>query len=102
MAQPRPTAIFACNGLMAIRALRALRNAGCQVPTAMSVIGFDHIPLASAVSPALTTVAQPPSELATRSAELPISHIQHEQRERSAQRIVLETKLIVRDSCAPR
>jgi len=102
MLQPRLTAVFACNNLMASDALRALQNAGRQVPRTMSALGFDNIPLASAVSPALATVAQPTKELAARSAEPPISHVQHDQRERSAQRIVLETKLIVRDSCAPR
>lgn len=95
-----PTAIFACNDLMAIGALHALRKAGRQVPGDVSVIGFDDIPLSSMVSPALTTVAQPLSELATLSAQLLISRIQNGQEDNPAKRIVLETRLVIRDSCA--
>jgi len=97
-----PSAVFACNDVMAIGALRAIRNAGLHVPSDISIVGFDDIPLASAVSPALTTVAQPIVELATLAAKLLISRIQNNQEDRVGQRIVLDTKLVLRDSCAPR
>lgn len=97
-----PSAIFACNDVMAIGALRTLRNAGLQVPGDVSIIGFDDIPLASAVSPALTTVAQPIAELATLAAQCLISRIQNDREDEPRQRSVLETRLIVRDSCALR
>jgi LacI family transcriptional regulator len=99
--QPPPTAIFACNDLMAIGALHTLRRAGRQVPGDVSVIGFDDIPLSSVVSPALTTVAQPVSELATLSAQLLISRIQNGGGDNPAKRIVLGARLVIRDSCAP-
>ncbi|MCS7283784.1 MAG: LacI family transcriptional regulator, partial [Anaerolineae bacterium] len=50
------TAIFAQNDQMAIGAIRALREAGLQVPRDVSVIGFDDIPLASYFDPPLTTL----------------------------------------------
>lgn len=96
-----PSAVFACNDVMAIGALRAVRNAGLQVPGDVSIIGFDNISSASAVSPALTTIAQPIVELAIQAAQLLISRIQNGQEGRSGQRIVLDTELVVRDSCAP-
>ena len=53
------TAIFACNDLMAMGAIRAVQENGRRVPEDISVIGFDDMALASYVSPSLTTVRQP-------------------------------------------
>ena len=96
----RPTAIFACNDLMAIGALRAVRSAGLSVPDDISVVGYDDIPLASAMSPALTTVAQPVDELGGLSTELLLSRIEDGSMG-TAQRITLETTLVVRGSSGP-
>lgn len=54
--EEQPTAIFACNDLMALGAMRGLRKAHLSVPSDMSLIGFDDIALTSVVSPALSTV----------------------------------------------
>jgi LacI family transcriptional regulator len=94
-----PSAIFACNDMMAIGVLRAARSAGLSVPGDLSVVGFDDIPLASVVSPALTTVAQPTTELAAHSVRLLLARMQNSQEELPTQRIVLEPRLIERDSC---
>ncbi|CAA9539536.1 MAG: hypothetical protein AVDCRST_MAG05-5250 [uncultured Rubrobacteraceae bacterium] len=67
---PRPTAIFAANDLMAIGALRALREVGVAVPGEMAVVGFDDIPSAAHVHPALTTIAQFPHPLGRCAAEM--------------------------------
>lgn len=96
-----PTAVFACNDVMAIGALRALRNANLRIPDDISIVGFDDIPLASEITPALTTIAQPILEMATLSADLLISQIQEERTGDETRRTVLDTRLVVRDSCAP-
>jgi LacI family transcriptional regulator len=64
------TAIFAGNDLMAIGALRALKQAGIVVPDQVEVIGFDDIELARLLEPPLSTISQPAREMGARSAEL--------------------------------
>jgi len=95
----RPTAIFACNDLMAIGALRAIRKAGLRVPQDVSVVGYDDIPLAPAMSPALTTVAQPVEQLGSISIDLLLSRIE-DGSPREAKRVVLDTTLVIRSSTA--
>lgn len=68
--EPRPTAIFAANDVMAMGAMLALREAGLRVPQDVAVMGFDDIPMAKLVSPPLTTVAQFPEALGHRAIEL--------------------------------
>lgn len=69
-ASPRPDAVFAVNDLLAVGALLAAREAGLEVPRDLAIMGFDDIPIARLMSPALTTVAQPQRLLGTRAAEL--------------------------------
>lgn len=54
-----PTAIFSSNDDMAITAMDLFREHNIQVPTDISVIGFDNIPLSSLIRPALSTVSTP-------------------------------------------
>jgi DNA-binding LacI/PurR family transcriptional regulator len=51
-----PDALFAANDMMAIGAIMALRRAGIDVPRQIAIAGFDDIPLARLISPALTTM----------------------------------------------
>jgi LacI family transcriptional regulator len=61
--EERPTAIFACNDLMALGALCGLHEAGLSVPDDVSLVGYDDIPMASYSVPRLTTVHQSGQEL---------------------------------------
>jgi len=69
-ASPKPDAVFAVNDLLAVGALIAAREASLRVPQDIAIMGFDDIPIARLMSPALTTVAQPQRLLGTRAAEL--------------------------------
>ncbi|UVD56967.1 LacI family transcriptional regulator [Rhizobium sp. Pop5] len=60
----RPTAIFASSDQQAIGCMRAAHDLGIPVPAALSVVGFDGIPLASMTTPRLTTVKQPIQDVA--------------------------------------
>lgn len=92
------TAIFAQNDQMAIGAIRALREAGLQVPRDVSVIGFDDIPLASYFDPPLTTLRQPMTELGERAARLLIAAIR--QPNPIPERLLLPARIVERASCA--
>ncbi len=68
--QERPTALVCANDLMAIGALTYCRRAGLKVPEDVSVVGFDDLPFASLLTPALTTVRQPAREMGIQAARL--------------------------------
>jgi LacI family transcriptional regulator len=64
------TAIFAHSDLIALGAIRQLRDAGRRVPDDVSVVGYDDLPIADYVEPALTTVHQPMQEVGALAAAL--------------------------------
>lgn len=70
------TAIFACNDLMAIGAIQALKEAGLQIPADVSVMGFDGIEIGQYLSPPLTTVQQPVFSLGQEVARVLLDQIQ--------------------------
>ncbi|TKJ45273.1 LacI family transcriptional regulator [Candidatus Aerophobetes bacterium Ae_b3b] len=92
----RPTVIFASNDLMAIGAMKEIQGHGLKVPENISIIGFDDIPTASLVTPALTTIAQPKNEMGVEAMNLLIRMI--EKRGASKSKVVLDTQLMVRES----
>ena len=57
------TALFAHSDLIALGAIRQLRDAGLRVPDDVSIVGYDDLPVAEYVEPALTTVHQPMREV---------------------------------------
>ena len=67
-ADPRPTAIFACNDEMAAGALHAARARGLAVPDDLSIIGFDDSAIAAHLWPPLTTVRWPSRTMAAAAA----------------------------------
>jgi LacI family transcriptional regulator len=67
LAEP-PTAFFTSQNLLTIGGLKALRRVGLQQRIAL--IGFDDVPLADIVQPAVSVVAQDPQALGRRAAEL--------------------------------
>ncbi len=92
------SAIFAFNDQMATGAIGALQRAGLRVPHDISIVGFDDIPLAAAIYPALTTIAQPVAELGKLGVRLLLDRIAR--RDAPYQRVLLPTRLVVRESTA--
>jgi LacI family transcriptional regulator len=93
----RPSAIFASNDMMAFGVMEAARERGLRLPEDLSIVGFDDIPQASHVHPALTTIRQPLEEMGRSAANLLLKYIAHPNAE--IERIELPTRLIIRESC---
>lgn len=93
---PRPTAIFALNDLMALGALRAAAEAGCSVPKDLAVVGYDDLEIAHFTNPPLTTIAQPKKEIGARAIHLLVDRMTS--RSSPPSRLVLPPELIVRRS----
>lgn len=91
-----PSAIFACNDLMAMGVLRAAAETGHSVPKDLALVGFDDIELASYTVPALTTVVQPIEELARVSVTMLVQRV--EGFDGGPRRRLLPTSLVVRGS----
>ena len=87
-----PTAFFALNNRMTLGVLRAMRRTGESV----ALVGFDDFELADLLHPAVTVVAQDPSALGERAAQLLFDRIHGDTR--PAERVTLPTELIVRGS----
>jgi LacI family transcriptional regulator len=66
----RFNAVFTSNDMMAIGAVRALKDHGIAVPDEVEVIGFDDIEISRLVEPPLSTISQPGLEMGARSADL--------------------------------
>jgi LacI family transcriptional regulator len=96
-ATPGLTAIFACNDVMAVGALRALRESGLRVPDDVSVAGFDDIPIVRDVCPPLSTVRVPMARMGEVALRMVI-----EASHGSALRVEhLPTEVVLRASTGP-
>ena len=92
-----PTAIFACNDMMAVGAVAAIQERGLRVPQDVSVIGYDDIPLASYTNPRLTTIAQPARELGHLAVERLLERFKDQKLD--TRHDILPVQLIERHSC---
>lgn len=98
-AEDRPTAVFACNDVLAIGANQAARRCGLRVPRDLSIIGFDNTVLATIMDPPLTTIAQPIQEIGRQVVDLLVQEIKGEKALK--QRVLLMPQLVERSSCGP-
>jgi DNA-binding LacI/PurR family transcriptional regulator len=94
--RPELDAVFGANDLMALGALRALREGGRSVPGDVALVGFDDSPLAASSEPPLSSVRQPLEEMAQEMARLLLRAI--EDRTMAPRGLLLATRLIPRES----
>jgi DNA-binding LacI/PurR family transcriptional regulator len=92
------TAIFLANDIMAIGAIRAAIERGRRVPQDLSIIGFDDIPFAQYLTPALTSVRQPAFEKGARAIDLLVDYLEEGTQPSSE---TLEIELVIRKSTGP-
>jgi len=92
-----PTAVFACNDLMAMGAICAVSKRRLRMPEDVAIVGCDDIALAAFTNPSLTTVAQPKHEMGAAAVEMLVDRI--EDAHKPPTKRVLPTELVIRDSC---
>lgn len=92
----RADALVCANDVIAIGAMSALRAAGIRVPLDVSVTGFDDIPLATDVTPRLTTVTVPLARIGRDAIRLALGD------PGEPRRTTVRGELVVRDSTRPR
>jgi len=90
------SAVFVASDAVALGAYNAIREAGLTIPHDLSLVGFDDLPLSSFISPTLTTVRMPASEIAKNSCHLLMRLMKRDFPE--SRMISLPTKLIIRES----
>jgi len=90
------TAIFSGNDLMAIGAIKALKDRNIKIPDQVEIIGFDNVDILKVIEPHLSTIGQPAYEMGVKGAEQLIKII--EGKEIDEKNIVLEPKLILRET----
>lgn len=96
-----PTAIFACNDLVAIGVIQGAKESGLRIPEDISVIGFDNTMLGEIVDPPLTSVSQPIADMGKRTVDLIIEKIESKQKKVPTvenERILFNPTMVLRDS----
>ncbi len=88
-----PSVIMAADDITAQGGLRALYNAGLSVPQDVSLTGFDDIPAAGLMIPALTTIRVPIAQMVDAAFELIFKR-------RGEKVILLKPELVIRESCS--
>ena len=91
------TAIFAISDFMAIGAAKAVTDSGLMVGKDISIIGFDGMDVSCYYNPGITTIKQPKKEMAEKSVELLFDLLKGKCENK---RVLLNTQLIERESCA--
>ncbi|MCD9086785.1 LacI family DNA-binding transcriptional regulator [Stenotrophomonas sp. SY1] len=97
---PLPDAVFAANDMMALGCLYAFNQAGVRVPEEIALAGYDDIPLARFVHPALTTMQVSIAELGERAMQQLLQQIDDEAAVNNG--LTLVPHLVVRDSTQAR
>ncbi len=98
LAQDRPpTAVFAVTDVLAVGALQAAQEVGLRIPEDLALAGFNDIPMASILRPALTTASAPAREMGGEAVWMLQTLIAG--RRPARKRVLLPTQLVIRDSC---
>ncbi|MBV9789467.1 MAG: LacI family DNA-binding transcriptional regulator [Chloroflexi bacterium] len=92
-----PRAIVCANDEIALGVHAALTARGVRIPEQVALTGWDDIPMARLIAPALSTVCQPTRELGSQTAKLLLARIKGELDEPPD--VVLPTEVIIRQSC---
>lgn len=95
----RPDSLFCAAGdIVAMGALKAIREAGLSIPRDFAVVGYDDILAAQMLNPPLTTVRQSPQAMGSEAFDIALSAIDGRLKDKAIPHVVLKPELIVRET----
>ena len=97
---PLPDAILTSNSVVGSGALTAIRERNLTIPDDVGLVCFDDTTWATLVQPAITVIAQPTDEIGKIATELLLQRVTEPNR--PTRKIILQGKLVIRGSSAPR
>lgn len=95
----RPTALLAINDLLAVGALRAIKDLGLDVPRDISLFGYDDMPMSQYLVPRLSTASKDGEKMGREAIRLLLARLQDPGR--PPQQVKLPARLILRESTGP-
>jgi len=98
----RPTALFACNDILASFIYIAVKRLGLSIPDDISVVGYEGVYLGSVIDPPLTTVATPIQEMGRKACQVLIDKIEGVLPQSEYVKIRLKPDLVIRESISSR
>ncbi len=93
----RPTALVAANNFLTNGAMRALQEAGLEVPEDIALVGFDDFPPAMVAFPFFTVISQPAYEMGAKATQLLLARLENESQS-DFKEVILSSQLIIRHS----
>lgn len=96
--KPRPDALIVANNLMTLGAMRVFLRHGVDIPGELALVGYDDALWTDVIRPAVTVVSQPTYELGASSIRTLLERLAN--RSAEPKRVVLDTRLILRESSA--
>ncbi len=90
--------IFSSNDLAAIGAMKYLKEYGIKTPEDIAIVGFSNEPVSRVIEPSITTIDQSGFKIGKLATDLLFEHIVNKNIPKKGQTIILESKLIERDS----
>ncbi len=94
---PRPTALITGNNFIAVGAMKAIQDAGLEVPEDVALVTFDDLPPAMISFPFFTVAAQPAYEMGHRATHLLLDRLSG-QSDGCRKEIILPIQIVVRHS----
>jgi len=92
----KPDAVFLVSDILAIGAIKTIKESGLKVPEDIAIVGFDNIQFANMMNPSITTIAQPMYEIGCQSCKMLIEKIQN--KDKHIDNTIMDFELIIRES----
>ena len=93
-----PDAVFAVNDPMAIGAMTCFKENGLKIPDDIALAGFSDDRVSSFISPSLTTVRQPTTEMGKIAIKRLLNEIEHKGQWDAEETVILKAEIVIRNS----